>query len=320
MNDPAKPSDAFAKRYARYRPVIEYVTGETEVDLETAQVACRPESPAFVTRVVNELAKQGWLIRENPASAFRWNRDKGDFKSAMWLDEKLFGSQIKAGPQNERPRERLLSVGASELNTSELIAILIRSGRPGESAVMAGQKIAKAFDRTLERLPAAGRGELKSISVAVEKTAYCQIMAGIELGRRIAAVAQKKSPTKISSSDQAIAFCQNYFHRLVSDAQHEEFHIVSLDTKNQVIDSHQITVGTLDASLVHPRKVFRSAIKDAAASILLVHNHPSGDPTPSREDIAVTDRLTEVGKIIGIDVLDHIVLGSTRCVSIRSST
>jgi len=200
-----------------------------------------------------------------------------------------------------------------------LIAILVRSGRPGESAVMAGQKVAKAFDGKLDRLPAAGRGELKLISNAVEKTAYCQIMAGIELGRRIAASQDSKPLTKISGSDDAIEFCRNHFHRLIVDAKHEEFHIVTLDTKNQVIDSHQITVGTLDASLVHPRKVFQAAIKDTASSIILAHNHPSGDPTPSREDIAVTDRLTEAGKIIGIDVLDHIVLGRANCVSIRSS-
>ena len=84
-----------------------------------------------------------------------------------------------------------------------------------------------------------------------------------------------------------------------------------------MVDTHQITVGTLDASLVHPREVFRAAIRDAASSVLLVHNHPSGDPTPSREDIQVTDRLTEVGKLVGIDVLDHIVLGRGRAVSIR---
>jgi DNA repair protein RadC len=320
MKEPKKRTDAFSQRYQRYLPIIDYVTGEIEVDLKTTKAACHPENPAFVTRVVNELAKQGWLVREGPTAMFRWNRDKGVFQSNAWLDQKLFGTQIKAGPQNERPRERLLSVGATELSTSELIAILIRSGRPGESAVMAGQKIAKAFNNKLDRLPSAGRGELKSISTAVEKTAYCQIMAGIELGRRISASQNLKSPTKITGSDDAIKFCQGHFRRLITDAQHEEFHIVTLDTKNQVIDSHQITVGTLDASLVHPRKVFRAAIKDTASSILLAHNHPSGDPTPSREDIAVTDRLTEAGKIIGIDVLDHIVLAKQSCVSIRSST
>ena len=105
--------------------------------------------------------------------------------------------------------------------------------------------------------------------------------------------------------------------RLITDAHREEFHIVCLDTKNQVIDCHQISVGTLDASLVHPREVFRPAIKDAASSIILLHNHPSGDPTPSREDHAVTRRLEEAGGIVGIDVLDHIVLGAFRSVSIR---
>ncbi len=93
-----------------------------------------------------------------------------------------------------------------------------------------------------------------------------------------------------------------------------------MDTKNKVIDTHQITVGTLDAPLVHPREVFRRAIKDAASSVILAHNHPSGDPTPSREDVDVTDQLTQVGKTIGIDVLDHIVLGKGRAMSIRETT
>ena len=117
-----------------------------------------------------------------------------------------------------------------------------------------------------------------------------------------------------------MAFCQQHFSRLAKDSKQEEFHIVCLDTKNQVIDTHQITVGTLDASLVHPREVFRAAIKDASSSIILVHNHPSGDPTPSREDIAVTTRLTDCGKTLGIDVLDHIVLGRNTAVSIREFT
>ena len=147
---------------------------------------------------------------------------------------------------------------------------------------MGGEKLAKAFDGRLEMLPCAGRAELKEISSTVEKTAYCQIMAGIELGRRIAALTAQESTNKISSSSEAIKFCQQRFERLATDAKQEEFHIVTLDTKNQIIDTHQITVGTLDASLVHPREVFRAAIKDAASSIILVHNHPSGDPTPSR--------------------------------------
>ena len=125
--------------------------------------------------------------------------------------------------------------------------------------------------------------------------------------------------TKISSSSDAIDFCRLHFARIITDCLQEQFHIVTLDTKNQVLDSHHITTGTLDASLVHPREVFRPAIRDAASSIILAHNHPSGDPKPSREDIAVTDRLTDVGKTVGIDVLDHIVMGRDGLVSIREN-
>ncbi|MCA9227946.1 MAG: DNA repair protein RadC, partial [Planctomycetales bacterium] len=220
-------------------------------------------------------------------------------------------------PEQDRPRERLLAVGPEQLKVAELLAILIRSGRPGESAVTAGQKLAQRYDGRLADLVAAGRAELKAISPAVEKTAYCQIMAGIELGRRVAACSEPQRVESICSPTDAIAYCRQRFARLASDAKQEEFHIVTLNTKNHVIDTHRITVGTLDASLVHPREVFRPAIKDAASSVLLVHNHPSGDPTPSREDHAVTNQLTEAGKLLGIEVLDHIVLGKGTAISIR---
>lgn len=319
-NYPRRSSDkdSVSERYQRYLPVVELVAKSDSFDLPSLKSAVTPESPAFVTRLIRELVEQGWLMQDSPDSDFYWNKSRGPFSVTRWLDEKLFGSQVKLQPQQDRPRERLLAQGTAALRVSDLVAILVRSGRPGESAVMAGEKIAKAFDGRLEQLPSAGRGELKSISTAIEKTAYCQIMAGIELGRRIAAMSDAKVFTKISGSQDAIDFCQRRFARLIEDAKQEEFHIVTLDTKHQVIDTHQITVGTLDASLVHPREVFRRAIKDAAASILLVHNHPSGDPTPSQADRAVTDRLTDVGKLIGIDVIDHIVLGRERSVSLRS--
>lgn len=307
-------------RYQRYLPVISFVAEQPQFDLQSVKQHCHPEQPGFITRLVNELVKQGWVVREgDDQDRYRWNPGRGEFSVNRWIDEKLFGSQIKATPVGERPRERLLDVGAEKLSNSELLAILIRSGRPGESAVMAGQALAKAFAGKLEELPASGRAELKSISAAVEKTAYCQIMAGIELGRRVAALSDDKLTTQICSSSEAVAFCQRHFSRLARDSKQEEFHVVTLNTKNHVIDTHQITVGTLDASLVHPREVFRVAIKDAASSIILVHNHPSGDPTPSNEDFAVTVRLESVGETIGIDVLDHIVLGRDKCVSIREA-
>lgn len=321
QNEKAVSSKPQHSRYQRYKTIIDCAIGKNDFEIDEVKAECVDEQPAFVTRVVRELEKQGWLIREDAKSkSYRWNQGRGEFQANKWLDEKLFGTQIKESPEQERPRERLLAIGADRLRTSELIAILIRSGRPGESAVMGGEKVAKEFDGRLEELPAAGRAELKEITAAVEKTAYCQIMAGIELGRRVAALSDDKITTRISSSGDAMAFCQQHFSRLAKDSKQEEFHIVCLDTKNQVIDTHQITVGTLDASLVHPREVFRAAIKDASSSIILVHNHPSGDPTPSREDIAVTTRLTDCGKTLGIDVLDHIVLGRNTAVSIREFT
>ncbi len=309
-----------AKRYARYKSVIDCICRRDRFLLSEIKTSCYPEQPGFVTRLVNDLVNTGWVIRETEGGKnYHWNPSR-TFSATRWIDEKIFGSQIKVSPLAGRPRERLLDLGAELLSNSELLAILIRSGRPGESAVTAGQKIAKEFEGRLEALSGAGRGELKSISCAVEKTAYCQVMAGIELGRRVAALSDEKISVRINSSSEAIAFCERFFQRLVIDRKQEEFHIITLDTKNQIIDTHQITVGTLDASLVHPREVFRAAIKDAASSIILVHNHPSGDPTPSKQDLTVTRRITESGELIGVEVLDHIVLGKNGSISIQEVT
>lgn len=311
-------------RHRRYRSIMESIVALTEFTARDVRKACTDEQPAFVTRVLGELSSDGWLIQESAQTSgsrsgttYRWNRARGEFCPSRWVDERVLGSQIRESPQEERPRERLIAEGAEALTVSDLLAILIRSGRPGESAVMAGRKLARAFDGRLQDLPDAGRTELKSISVAVQQTAWCQIMAGIELGRRVAAATTRSAVTRITSTTQAVEFCREHFHRLATGARQEEFHIVTLDTKNQVMGSHQITVGTLDASLVHPREVFRPAIRDSAASVILVHNHPSGDTTPSREDYAVTRRLESSGELLGIEVLDHIIVGRTQTTSIR---
>ncbi|MEX2139707.1 MAG: DNA repair protein RadC [Pirellulales bacterium] len=298
---------------------MDQLVERTDFALADLYQACNRERPAFVTRLVNELVETGWLLRENssPSENYRWNKGRGEFSASRWLDEKMFGTQIKESPQHDRPRERLIAVGPENLRLAELLAILIRSGRPGESAVMSGEKLAREYQSRLQDLPSAGRGELKSISPAVDVTAWCQIMAGIELGRRIAALSERSAMCRITSAAETIEFCRKHFARLASDSRQEEFHLVTLDTKNQVIDTHPITVGTLDASLVHPREVFRPAIKDAAASVILVHNHPSGDATPSKEDFAVTRRLESAGELLGIKVLDHIVLGNGSASSIR---
>lgn len=192
----------------------------------------------------------------------------------------------------------------NQRNDRELLQLLLRS-------IDSAERILEQFP--IERLDQAHRKEL-----GLTPKAYERLQASIELGRRIQESKTKyQSIAKISSSEKAIKFCRHHFRRVITDCLQEQFHVLTLDTKNRIVDSHRITVGTLDASLIHPREVFRPAIKDAASSIILAHNHPSGDPTPSREDIAVTKRLTDVGKTIGIDVLDHIVLGKEKCVSIR---
>ena len=312
---------ASSLRYQRYKSIIDFTSTRTEFCIAHVKSACAEiASPAFVTRVIGELTTDGWIVREATNDGYRWNTDRGEFPASRWLDEKMFGVQIKATPEQTRPREKLLACGAEQLSNAELFAILIRSGRPGESAVMGGEKLARNFHQRLKDLPNAGRAELKEISCAIEKTAYCQILAGIELGRRVSLEMTNSAPVKIRGADDAIAFCRRAFARLAADGVQEEFHIVTLDTKHQVINTHRVTVGTLDASLVHPREVFRPAIRDAAASVILVHNHPSGDCTPSREDRAVTQRLESAGELLGIDVLDHIIVGQQAAVSLRQES
>ncbi|QDV81361.1 JAB domain-containing protein [Stieleria magnilauensis] len=181
----------------------------------------------------------------------------------------------------------------------ELLALVLRS------------QFSRVAERNVREIVEAAKAELSLTDIAYER-----LMAGIELGRRVAE-AKANYNERLTSTHKAVAFCRLHFARLIAEGLQEEFHVVTLDTKLRMINSHQITVGTLDASLVHPREVFRPAIKDASSSILLAHNHPSGDPTPSREDRRVTEQLTEVGKLIGISVLDHIILGREDCVSIR---
>lgn len=258
--------------------------------------------------------------RERSAPAFRWTEKRAQLAPDEWVRSKIYSNRITRAPVEDRPRERLLKQGAANLRTSDLIAILIRSGNARESALQAGERLAAAFDMQLEKLSDARRGDMRELSSAIGETAYCQIMAGIELGRRVAEARAKVTPRpRLQSTDDAREYCRHHFRRLATDSKHEEFHIVLLNTRYEPIGSQRISSGTLDASLVHPREVFRPAIKEAAKAILLVHNHPSGDPTPGEQDIRVTRRLNEVAKLVGIDVLDHIVVAAQGTYSLRDA-
>lgn len=280
-----------------------------------AKLVCRDLAPAYVTTTLKKLILSG-LLNSTPSKnseILRWTTATSTDLD-QFIERQIFGDQVKQTPEQDRPRELLLRDGVEKLATAHLIAILIRVGVTGESAVQAGRKLANRFSDRLSDLPDASLAELRRMSSAIRKDSYSQIMAGIELGRRIAILKDEQtiSQIRIKGSDDAIRYCMKAFSRLAMDGKQEQFHIVTLDTQHGPIAQHLITVGTLDASLVHPREVFRPAIRDAASAILLVHNHPSGDPTPSSEDRAVTRKLKEVGELIGIRVLDHIIVARER--------
>lgn len=311
---------AVKERREKYAEVLRAIENLDEFTTKEVQSRCVEAKAAFITRLLKQLHREGMLqTREGKESdTYLWTGLKSSFVDEEWITRQLDGDQVTQSPLEERPRERLLKLGAGNLRTSELLAILIRSGRKGESAVQAGQRVANRFNERLDSLRSLSPVELKKVSGAVSEVAYCQIMAGIELGRRVAESLQQNGvrQDRLNCTAAALEYCSRHFSRLVDDACQEEFHIVTLDTKLQPISNHQITVGTLDSSLVHPREVFRPAIREAASSILLVHNHPSGDPTPSSQDRAVTDRLKRAGDLIGIQVIDHIIVASRGCVSL----
>jgi DNA repair protein RadC len=306
------------ERSARLENALNTLLTLGRFTLSQSKASLPDEKPAFVTLLVHDLEREGHL-RQAEDESFRWTIPVQDFPAKAWLERKVFAPQLPQTPAGDRPRERLLTHGAAVLRTAELLAILIRSGRTGESALQAGEKIMARYGDQLECLPELGRGDLKAVALAVGETAYCQIMAGIELGRRVLqARADRPQPRgRVRDSADAVLLCCEHFARLASDGAKEEFHIVCLDAQHQFFNAHPISVGSLDRSLVHPREVFRPAIKDAAKSILLVHNHPSGDPTPSEEDLKVTERLEEAGRTLGIQVLDHVIVARRGATSIQ---
>ncbi|MBG9792307.1 hypothetical protein ABD76_07245 [Paenibacillus dendritiformis] len=213
-------------------------------------------------------------------------------------------------PHGERPRERMLQYGAEALSHAELLAILLRTGTKDESALVLAQRILNRAGH-LRSLPDLSVTELtQTRGVGLAKA--IQLKAGLELGRRMAR----------SRSDDAITIrrpqdAAEWLMESMRYYQQEHFVCLFLNTKNRIIAQQTITIGILDASLVHPREVYRAALKYGAASIICAHNHPSGDPTPSPEDASITRRLVEAGEIVGIDLLDHLVIGDNQYVSLK---
>jgi len=204
---------------------------------------------------------------------------------------------------SDRPRERLRSVGARHLAVRELLALLIGSGSAGGTALQVAERLLAETDGSLRRIGAADPGALEAIA-GVGRATAARVLAALELGRRAASEAVLP--------DEPIRGPADVFRRVGPRLRHlaqEEFHALLLNTRHCVIREVAVTRGILDASLIHPREVFRLAVVEGAAGIILVHNHPSGDPTPSAEDRAVTRQLAEAGRALGIPVLDHVVVG-----------
>ena len=306
------------ERFARYQAVVDALLPQESFHKSDIYPSFQPEEKAFIGRVISELSNDGYLSQDGKKSnpSFAWTENKHNFNPGRWIDQRVFTPTVKRSPSSDRPRERLLRLGPAELKASELLAILVRAGQQGESAVQAGEKLAARFGNDLHSLSLKARGELKQISKAVGETAYCQIMAALELGKRMADhEGSKEKAEKVASTMDALSFCKRRFARLAREGAKEEFHVVLLDQKHHVIRTEQITVGLSNQSLAHPREVFRPAIREAASALILVHNHPSGDPTPSQEDKTLTKELKRAAEVLKVRLLDHIILGKDKALS-----
>lgn len=217
---------------------------------------------------------------------------------------------IRDFPENERPRERMVNNGPESLSTHELLAILLRTGTKNESVLELSGKLLKKIGG-LRMLKEASVQEIMGIP-GIGKAKAVQILAALELGRRIHQLSYDDRYVIRSPEDAS-----NYVMEEMRFLSQEHFVCLFLNTKNQVLHKQTVFIGSLNASIVHPREVFKEALKRSAASIICIHNHPSGDPTPSREDIEVTRRLSECGKMIGIELLDHIIIGEHKFVSLK---
>ena len=217
---------------------------------------------------------------------------------------------IKNLPEEERPRERLARHGASVLSNAELLAILLRTGTKEESAISLAHRIL-VQEQGLRYLADSNVEQLSSIN-GIGKAKAAQIKAAIELGKRLAAFEP--------GADKPLKCPQDVAGLLMEEMRYlkkEHMKLVLLNVKCNLISVEEISVGSLNASIVHPREVFNPAIRKSSASIIMVHNHPSGDPSPSSEDISITARIAEAGKLIGIELVDHIIIEDGKYISMK---
>jgi DNA repair protein RadC len=211
-------------------------------------------------------------------------------------------------PATERPRERLLANGPDALSDAHLLAILLRTGRRDSSAVQVAMEVLHQVGG-VAGLAKCGVEELRHV-LGIGPAKAAQVKAAVELGRRTMAE-PLSTGRRVSCSGDLF----KHFHPALRDLKHEIFKVVLLDAKNTVLKEATVSEGSLTLSIVHPREVFALAVRESAAGVIFLHNHPSGDPAPSLEDRQLTDRLVAAGRLLGIRVLDHVIVGDRRYVS-----
>ena len=219
-------------------------------------------------------------------------------------------TSVRNLPAMDRPRERLLTGGAQVLTNQELLALIINSGTRRASSIDLAERLLSRW-QSLRSLADASVEEIMQVSgIGTAKAA--SLLAALELGRRLMAQQGEVRPAIRGAADVA-----NLIMPRLRDLAWEEFLAILLNTKHKVIEVKTVSVGHLNGTLVHPRELFRESVRRSAAAIILAHNHPSGDPEPSSDDLALTHRLQNAGQLLGIPVLDHIIIGDNRYVSLR---
>ncbi len=214
-------------------------------------------------------------------------------------------------PVSERPRERLQKYGSESLSAQEILALILGRGIAGESVMVTAQRLLSQFGN-LKSLASASLEELSQVrGIGIAKAS--QIKAAFEIASRIQATSEDSLKPLLKTPEDV--------SKLVSGSlkgkKREHFRLILLDTRNRLIKVSELSIGSLDSSIVHPREVFREAISASAASVILAHNHPSEDTTPSEDDIKLTKRLAEAGELMGIEVLDHVIIGGNSYLSLK---
>jgi DNA repair protein RadC len=217
--------------------------------------------------------------------------------------------KIKDFPPEERPRERLAKAGAGSLSNAELLAIILRTGNKKENVLDVSKRLIN--EHSLKALSRAGVGNLKA-NLGIGEAKACQIVACFEIGRRVSCLKAEKSKAINSAKDAA-----NLLMPELSNLKKEYFLGLFLDSRKKIIKKEVLSIGSLDSSIVHPREIFKTALEESAAAVIIANNHPSGDPEPSEEDIIISKQIAKAGSIIGIDVLDHIIIGDNKYVSLK---